>query len=212
VAICRLAKLKMGTIFLSASVPVAGRGNYADSADPFLIQCAVRELIIAIIRTHKIVWGGHPAITPMVWNICEYLGEDCKNSVILYQSDFFKGQFPIENDWFPNVVYTTQIDGNMTMSLEQMRKDMLSRDDLVAAVFIGGMEGVEAEHHMFKTLQPDALVLPVPSPGGAALELARKEGYFSGDALIDVDFARFFHDRLTKAINSDVQGAAASAP
>lgn len=64
----------MSAIFLSASVPLVGRGSYHETANPFLIQCAVRELVIAVIRQHKIVWGGHPAITPMIWSICEDLG------------------------------------------------------------------------------------------------------------------------------------------
>ena len=48
----------MGAIFLSASVPLINRGNYHESADPFLIQCAVRELVMAVIKTQQIVWGG----------------------------------------------------------------------------------------------------------------------------------------------------------
>jgi hypothetical protein len=202
----------MGTIFLSASVPAIGRGNYFDSADPFLIQCAVREFIIAVIRKHKIVWGGHPAITPMVWNICDYIGKDCSQSIILYQSDIFREQFPVENEWFPNVICTAAVDGDIPSSLALMRKEMLSRDELVAAVFIGGMNGVEDEHRLFKTLHPRAIVLPVPSPGGAALELAKSTGYFSAEELIDIDFARFFHDRLTAVIDGGAQSTGAPIP
>ena len=43
----------MDAIFLSASVPVPGRGHYHETANPFLIQCAVRELVISVIRTSK---------------------------------------------------------------------------------------------------------------------------------------------------------------
>ncbi|MDN2606124.1 hypothetical protein OB917_23310 [Klebsiella variicola] len=50
----------MDSIFLSASVPVNGRGDYYETADPFLIQCAVREFAIAVVRKMKIVWGGAP--------------------------------------------------------------------------------------------------------------------------------------------------------
>jgi len=73
-----------------------------------------------------------------------------------------------------------------------MREEMLSRDDLVAAVFIGGMEGVEAEHELFRKFHPAAKVLPVPSPGGAALNLAKDQGYFADADLGDVDFAQLF--------------------
>ncbi|MGR5096951.1 hypothetical protein ACPV5O_26745 [Vibrio maritimus] len=66
-----------------------GRGHYYETADPFLIQGAVRELVIASVRRYKIVWGGHPAITPMIWSICEDLGANYSDSVVLYQSRFF---------------------------------------------------------------------------------------------------------------------------
>jgi hypothetical protein len=74
---------------------------------------------------------------------------------------------------------------------------MLSRNDLVAAVFIGGMEGVEVEHDIFRRFHPTARVLPVPAPGGAALNLARDFRYFAGEDLTDIDFARLFHTYLT---------------
>ena len=101
---------------------------------------------MAVIRQHKIVWGGHPAITPMIWSICEDLGVDYSGAVVLYQSTFFKDRYPEENDRFHNVVFTNAVAGDREASLLLMREEMLSRDDLVAAVFIGGMEGVEAEH------------------------------------------------------------------
>lgn len=84
----------MSTIFLSASVPVVGRGNYFESADPFLIQMAVRELLTLALGRRRIVWGGHPAITPMVWAVCEDLGVPYSNAVVLYQSRFFEEIFP----------------------------------------------------------------------------------------------------------------------
>jgi len=191
-----LEGLKMGTIFLSASIPVVGRGSYYETADPFLIQCAVRELAIATLRRHKIVWGGHPAITPMIWSICEDLGVDYASSVILYQSRFFEGRYPEENQLFDNVIYTDAVPGNLAASLKAMREAMLSRDDLVGAVFIGGMDGVEVEYEIFKRFHPDTVILPVAAPGGAALNLARDKGYFSGRELEDIDFATLFNRYL----------------
>jgi hypothetical protein len=182
----------MGAIFLSASIPVIGRGQYHETADPFLIQCAVRELTIAAVRRHKIVWGGHPAITPMIWNICEDLGIDYSDSVTLYQSRFFEGKYPEENQRFNNVVYTDPVHGDIQGSLQVMREQMLSRDDLIGAVFIGGMDGVEVEYEIFRRFNPDAFILPVAAPGGAALNLARDKGYFTGRALEDIDFATLF--------------------
>jgi hypothetical protein len=187
----------MGAIFLSASVPVVGRGNYHESADPFLIQCAVRELVMAVIRDRQIVWGGHPAITPMLWTICQDLNIDYSNSVVLYQSRFFEDQFPEENRHFGNVVFVDAVPGDREASLLLMREAMLSRKDLMAAVFIGGMEGVEAEHALFIRFHPNAKVLPVPAPGGAARQLAERIDGFDEHALRDVDFARIFRTGLS---------------
>ncbi|QHD50542.1 hypothetical protein [Vreelandella aquamarina] len=182
----------MGAIFLSASIPVIGRGKYYETAAPFLIQCAVRELAIATVRRHKIVWGGHPAITPMIWSICEDLRADYTDSVILYQSRFFVGNYPEENQRFDNVIYTDPVPGDIKGSLQLMREQMLSREDLIGAVFIGGMDGVEVEYDIFRRLNPEAFILPVAAPGGAALNLAREKGYFTGRELEDVDFATLF--------------------
>lgn len=187
----------MNEIFLSASVPLVGRGNYYETADPFLIQCAVRELVIAVIRDWRIIWGGHPAITPMIWTICQDLGIDYSNSVVLYQSRFFEDRFPEENNSFHNVVFVNAVPGDREASLLLMRETMLSRQGLKAAVFIGGMEGIEAEYALFKRFHPNEKVLLVPAPGGAARHLAERVGGFDEAALRDVDFARLFGTNLS---------------
>lgn len=195
----------MGAIFLSASVPVTNRGTYHETANPFLIQSAVREMVIAIIRQHKIVWGGHPAITPMLWSICEDLGVDYADAVILYQSKFFEDEFAEENKKFGNVIYTDPVGNDREASILHMRKEMLSREDLVGAVFIGGMEGVETEHAIFKFFHPQASILPVPSPGAAALNLVLDHGYTTQTDLADIDFARLFHIHFAHANNNKKQ-------
>jgi hypothetical protein len=187
----------MSAIFLSASVPVVGRGKYYETANPFLIQFAVRELLTAVIRNRQIVWGGHPAITPMIWIICQDLNINYSNSVILYQSKFFEDQFPQENMHFNNVIFVDEVPGDREMSLCRMREAMLSRQDLEAAVFIGGMEGVVVEYEMFSRFHPQAKVLPVAATGGAARQLAMQIGGYDEDSLEDVDFARLFHTELS---------------
>lgn len=186
----------MGAIFLSASVPVVGRGNYHETANPFLIQCAVRELVMAVIKTQQIVWGGHPAITPMIWAICEELGVDYAKSVVLYQSLFFEDRFPDENRYFGNVVFVDAVPNDREASLLSMREAMLSRPDLTAAVFIGGMEGVEAEYGLFQRFHPAAKTLAVAAPGGAARQLAERLGIPESSKFFSVDFARLFHSEL----------------
>ena len=187
----------MSAIFLSASVPLIGRGRYHETADPFLIQCAVRELVMAVIKTQQIVWGGHPAITPMIWSICEDLDIDYSKAVILYQSKFFEEKFPEENKHFHNVEFIDAIPGNREASLLRMREAMLSRSDLTSAVFIGGMDGVEVEYEIFRHFHPTAKVLPVAAPGGAARQLSEKIYGFDSVSLFSVDFARLFYTELT---------------
>jgi SLOG cluster3 family len=186
----------MSAIFLSASVPVPGRGDYFESADPFLIQLAVRELLTLALGRRRIVWGGHPAITPMVWTVCEDLGVSYADAVALYQSRFFEEVFPEENARFANVTFTNAIDNDKEKSLLAMRRAMLSRTDLSAAVFIGGMEGILAEHRLFTELHPTAKVLAVTSPGGAARDLALQLGAQSQQQIENVDFANMFWREL----------------
>ena len=193
----------MNAVFLSASVPVVGRGNYFETADPFLIQCAVRQLVISVIEHRRIVWGGHPAITPMIWAICRDLNVDYANSVVLYQSKFFEDRFPEENRHFGNVVFVEAVPGDREASLLRMREEMLSRHDLTAAVFIGGMEGVELEYELFRRLHPEGKVLAVAAPGGAARHLGARLGGSNMNLALDVDFARLFSTELSAAENDD---------
>jgi hypothetical protein len=187
----------MSAIFLSASIPVKGRSNYYETADPFLIQFAVRELVTSVIRQRQIVWGGHPAITPMILAICQDLDVDYSNVVVLYQSRFFEAQFPQENRHFDNTILVDAVSGDREMSLLRMREEMLSRQDLRAAVFIGGMEGVGAEYEIFTRFHSGAKVLPVAATGGAARQLAMQIGNPDEASLENVDFARLFHTELS---------------
>jgi len=190
----------MSSVFLSASVPVAGRGDYHRTADPFLIQTAVREFVLAVIRNHQIVWGGHPAITPMIWRICEDLGVEYARAVILYQSRFFEEAFPEENANFRNVVYVDAVRDDRDASLYTMRQAMLSREDLRAAVFIGGMDGVEREYELFRQHHANRKVIFVPAPGGAARVLAERIDGLRGSNLADVDFAGLYETELLPAL------------
>jgi hypothetical protein len=178
-------------IFLSASVPVAGRGDFFESSNPFLIQFAVRELLTVCLGRRQIVWGGHPAITPMVWAVCEDLGVDYSNAVTLFQSKFFEQDFPAENERFRNVRFIRAVANDKVASLELMRRQML-RGNFEAAVFIGGMDGIEDEYRIFKELHPTAKIVALSSPGGAAMKLARKLRQKS-DGL---DFAHLFYRKL----------------
>lgn len=181
----------MGRIFLSASIPVAGRGDFHQTANPFLIQFAIRELLTVCLGRRMLVWGGHPAITPMVWAVCEDLGVEYAKTVTLYQSRLFADIFPDENANFGNVVFIDAVENDHTKSLSYLRTEMLS-GQYDAAIFIGGMEGVFEEYQLFKHMHPSAKVFAVRSPGGAAMQLADQLGQIEDR----IDFARLFHEEL----------------
>lgn len=185
----------MSEVFLSASVPTPGRGNYADTADPLLIQSAVRALTEIVLGRRRIIWGGHPTITPMLMEACVHLGVSYASAVVLYQSRYFEEEFPEENAFFKNVVFTPNVNSDRESSLLLMRNEMLKRPGLGAAVFIGGMDGVHEEATIFKRYHPDAEQVFVGATGGAALQHVLAEGINLDDAL-SIDFYEAFHSRL----------------
>ncbi|HJV74899.1 MAG TPA: hypothetical protein VJ654_11800 [Noviherbaspirillum sp.] len=193
-----------GSIFLSASVPVRGRGDYWKTADPLLIQSAIRALATTALGRRRIVWGGHPAITPMLMEACNELGLEYGKSVHLYLSLFFKEEFPDENKFFQNVTYVDPVDNDREKSLAKMREQMLSRSDLEAAVFIGGMDGIEVEANLFTRFHPGKQQIYVASTGGATQELAIRTG-MSVDEARDINYAKLFYSKLNISPNEPRQ-------
>lgn len=164
-------------IFLSASIPLPERDlKYIDTADIIAIRDAVIALTTVVLPYHRIVWGGHPSVTPLIYYVMEKLNLNIQDHVKLYQSKFFEKFFPEDNDKFQNVTLTDIIEENREKSLLHMRERMLAEFEFSAAVFIGGMEGIEGdkqkkidgEYKMFKDRFPNALVLPIASTGAAS--------------------------------------------
>lgn len=185
-------------IFLSASVPDPKRApEFAATSNSVAITSAVRALVHVTLGRRVLVWGGHPAITPMIKVVAEGMDVDYGKWVKLYQSLFFKDQFPQDNEQFDNVVYTENIENDREKSLLHMRMRMFSEHSFRAAIFIGGMEGVFDEYKLFVQHQPGKNVIPVLSTGGAALKVAEvvKNG-LSDDLLNDLDYVRLFHRKL----------------
>jgi len=158
----------LSTIFLSASIPDPERDRiYYDTADIVAIRDAVRALATVIIPHSKLVWGGHPSITPLIRYVLQRLGRNVQDHVILYQSLFFERGFIDDNGAFEHVVYTEKYPTRKE-SISYMRSRMLSEHRFDAAVFIGGMEGIRDEYEIFKEKHPNALIIPVASTGAAA--------------------------------------------
>jgi hypothetical protein len=171
-----MAKESLNKIFLSASIPYPERDRkYYNTADIMAIRDAVKGLAAIVIPKMELVWGGHPAITPLVREVVGDADGSLKKYVTLYQSNYFKGRFPQEVGEFEDVQFTEAATGlfkdeeeKKAASLEIMRRQMLGNNRFVAGIFVGGMEGVEAEYRIFRELQPNALALPVASTGAAA--------------------------------------------
>jgi len=183
----------MKNIFLSASIPLPDRHpKYYETADIIAIRDAIIALVSISLNKCRIVWGGHPSITPLVYyviermlvnnlqredyslllsveekeQIAQKLKTQAQKHVKLYQSLFFKEIFPKDNDKFENIVFTENA-GDIHSSIQLMRERMFSENEFSAAVFIGGMDGIEVEFNMFKEKHPGAVLLPVASTGGA---------------------------------------------
>jgi SLOG cluster3 family len=190
-----------GAIFLSAGVPDPKRGpEFAKTADTVAITAAVGSLLYVTLGRRLLVWGGHPAITPMILVIADTMGIDYGSWVTLYQSNFFRDEFPEDNLRFKNVVYTEAIGGDRDASLQHMRQRMFNDHAFDAAVFIGGMKGIFDEFDLFRTLQPKSRAIPVISTGGAARELSRKLPSVTADLTNDLDYVALFHRHLDVSV------------
>ena len=153
-------------IFLSASIP--DRPPYKQNSDPIAIREAVLALIAVAARERLIVFGGHPAISPLVEHAARSL--HALDNIVIYQSERFRNVIPPEAKAFPNLKWT-RAGRDRAESLEIMRREMIGSQPFCAAVFIGGMEGILDECRIFKQLHRRALILPIASTAGASQEL-----------------------------------------
>ena len=163
-----MASKELKNIFLSASIPFKERDKrYYNTADVIAVRDAVIALATLVLPRYRLIWGGHPSITPIIYYVLDKFDVDIQNHIKLYQSLYYERIFPIENKGFENLVLTDDM-GDISKSLELMRKKMLGDNIYEAAIFIGGMEGVEDEYEMFVELNPNAIILPIASTGGAS--------------------------------------------
>jgi hypothetical protein len=177
-------------VFLSASVPYREPNMYV--ADSIAIREAVRALVSVVVPTRRLIFGGHPAISPMVWEDAHSL--DAASEVYIYQSRFFAPNVPPRALFFQGLdrlIWTPAAPPHApdrTASLALMRDAMIVRrildeqrvldpsappefPEYAAGVFIGGMDGVEDEWQLFRNHYPKVPALLVASTKGAALRL-----------------------------------------
>ncbi len=184
----------MGAIFLSASVPT--RAPFDQDTRPQEIQAAINALAHVVLGRKKLVWGGHPAITPLLWSAAQATGVEYAKAVVLFQSTLFQDDFPQENSHFANVRYIDAVGKDREQSLLAMRTAMLNSAQFDAAVFIGGMEGIRDEYELFTKRWPGAACIVMGKTGGAATVLAKEIGYQVPRELAPLDFVGLLYRAL----------------
>jgi hypothetical protein len=192
-------------LFLSASIPLptAPDARYFQTADVIAIRDSVKALVSAALGEGIIVFGGHPAITPMVALLLRGMPVETKRRVVLYQSRFFERDFLEENDEFIELRLTPSL-GDHDASLERMREEMIRSEKFNAAVFIGGMGGIWDEYRQFRKAHPQVPCYPIASTGAAALELYREIGDGRPDLLYELTYPTLFRNLI-----KEVSGRAA---
>ena len=156
--------MSKGPIFLAASVPERDFHIYVP--DPVAIREAIRALVAETVRERLLVFGGHPAISPLVEHAAQSL--DAVDNVRIYQSEFFRNVIPPVAQKFKNLVWTPEVPGDQVTSLILMRTQMITSEPFEAGVFIGGMDGVVEEWRLFANHHPNAPAFPIASTEGAA--------------------------------------------
>ncbi len=192
-----MAAHPLGPVFLSASIPSPDRDPvYMRSANLMAIREAVSALTLVVVPTTRLVFGGHPAISPLVHLAAERLG--VPDHVFIYQSSFFQNVIPPSSLKFRHLIWTPA-GVDRTSSLLRMRQEMITSEPFHAGVFIGGMEGVEDEFKLFQQYHPNALILAVASTGAAARLLFDQQPWGSKDSGLehDVAYASLFRRLLT---------------
>lgn len=188
---------KLNKIFLSASIPSPERKKkYYDTADFIAIRDSIRALATVVIPKAKLILGGHPAITPIIRNIMEAMKSDLSSHVTLYQSEWFKKEFPKENKKFEEICYTKK-KNTKEESLKLMREEMIYQNDYIAGIFIGGMEGVEEEFELFSKSHSKALLLPIATTGAAAKIIFDKSSHkFDNRLKTEFTYMKMFKELL----------------
>lgn len=164
----------MQTVFLSASFPEAARASESGPSYPADIATAAAATIEATLRSKaRLLFGGHPTITPIVLSIAHLLAAGPQ--VVVYQSEYFRPQLTREVQRLVKVEGANMIFSpageNRASSLRNLRNEMLA-EDIDVAFFVGGMSGIEEEFTAIRQKRPKVKCLFFEAPGGYAARLA----------------------------------------
>lgn len=175
-------------VFISASFPEAPP-EYSEGPDSRDLLDAVASLARAILGADgRIVFGGHPSISPIVLDVASETVADDRDDeplVVVYQSRYFSEHPELElpeatrrfgREAWADLRFTEGMGDDREDSLRRMREAMIEETNPVAAVFVGGMDGIFEEWELFRERYPDRPVVPIGSTGGASAKLLREVG------------------------------------
>lgn len=174
------------SLFLSSSIPNETYQATHGEIDPLEITAAVVAVVRgSVMSGTAIVTATHPTIAPLILYVAEEtrgLEGAADPPAIVFQSSLFREVIPAETMrlateagaeliWTPAAPGERPERGFWDRSLEIMRENMLRHSSLVGAIFIGGMEGIQQEHTLFRELHPDLPTFSFGAPGGEAAAL-----------------------------------------
>lgn len=185
-------------IFLSASIPLPDRDEkFFATSDIVSIREAVKGLVLVLIEKKiDLIFGGHPAITPLVIALFQQAGFAPGEHVTLYQSEYFRKKFPVVNKQFTKIVVTEDVDDNREKSLHRMREQMIGGHEFLCGIFIGGMEGVLDEYEAFRRHWPNAPTFPIASTGAAAAEIFRQYNFGASSLAEEYTYPSLFRSLI----------------
>jgi hypothetical protein len=169
-------------IFLSASIPSGDRATRHVEARPGDVADAVVAIVRGVLTGRgRLVFGGHPTISPLVLMVAAEHSTRDPSRVMIYQSRLFASlvtdeTLRLEREGYATIRWTGAVPGDppelgleRLASLEVMRIAMLHEVKPVAAFFVGGKEeGTTLEYVLARHLLPGSPIFCVAGPGGAA--------------------------------------------
>jgi hypothetical protein len=166
--------------------------EYLATSEPARIRAAVAAITRAILwRGVRLVFGAHPAISPIVLNVARDIDAPAGN-ILIFQPEFRnllpKPTLELASLEAGRLVLTAVVNArngrdheSRDASLALMRKLMVSVPGLRAGIFVGGMEGVEEEAELMRKEHTGAQFYALASTGSGARRLwLRQPKDFSG--------------------------------
>jgi hypothetical protein len=170
--------MQIAPVFLAASVPDPSRDpSYCATGESLAIRDAVIALVTVTLARTTLVFGGHPAITPMVKWVADQMG--AFDRVHMFQSMFFRDKYLKDSEAF-RYREIPAVPGDREASLRDMRLAMIGSQEFGTAFFIGGMEGVEREYELLRDTKKGVRRYPVYTTGAAARIVWEREWEIAG--------------------------------